>query len=112
MVVTATGSGDVTSFGRFAMSYKLEWNLLNLATTGTAYFVTPNGDSLQAQVIGQATADGTSGIYNVIEIYTVTGGTGQFENASGTLTLKRLVNRTTGVSTSTFEGMLVMKSSK
>jgi hypothetical protein len=108
LLVTATGSGDATQLGRFVLSYKAEWDFLDHSTTGTAYFFTSNGDNFQAEVRGQATVDQTPGMYNVIEIYTITGGTGQFEGASGTLTLKRQVNLATGATTGTFEGTLLI----
>ena len=108
MIVTATGSGEAPQIGRFALSYRLEWNFLDLSTTETAYFVTPNGDSLQAKAIGQAIEDRTPGMYNVMEIYTITGGTGRFAGASGTFTLKRLVSLTAGITTSTFEGYILI----
>ena len=47
-------------------------------------------------------------MYNVIEIYTITGGTDRFAGASGTLTLKRLVSLTTGVTAGTFEGTILI----
>lgn len=108
LFATATGTGDATQIGRFAVGYRIEMDLLDLSTTETAYFVTPNGDSLQAKAVGQAAEDKTSGMYNVIEIYTITGGTGLFEAASGTFTLKRLFNLTTGVTASTFEGTILI----
>src|SRR5262245_59822819 len=40
MLVTATGSGEASQLGRFALSYKVEWNRMDQSTTGTAYFVT------------------------------------------------------------------------
>jgi hypothetical protein len=107
MFVTATGLGDATQTGRFAVSYKIEWNLLDQSTTETAYLIMPNGDSLQAKAVGQATEDRTPGMYNLIEIYTITGGTGRFAGASGTFTLKRLVSMTVGVTSSTFEGYML-----
>ena len=108
MFVTATGSGDATQIGRFAVSYKSEWNLVDLSATETAYFVTPEGNSFQAKAVGQAIEDRTPGMYNVIAIYTITGGMGRFEGASGTFTLKRLVSRTTGATSSTFEGTILI----
>jgi hypothetical protein len=107
LFVTATGSGEATQMGRFAVSYKIEWNLLDGSTTETASFVTPNGDRLQAKAVGQAVEDRTPGMYNLIEIYTITGGTGQFANARGTFTLKRLVSMTAGVTSNTFEGYIL-----
>jgi len=108
LLVSATGSGDATQIGRFALTYQVEWDFLDLSTTGSANFVMPNGDSLQAKVIGQAAVDQTSVAYNVIEIYTITGGTGRFEGASGTLTLKRLVSMSTGATSSTIAGTLLI----
>ena len=108
MLATATGSGEAGYIGRFAVSYKIEWDFQDLSTTGTAYFVTPNGDSLQAKVMGQAAEDRTPGLYNVVEICSITGGTGQFENARGTLTLRRQVNLSTGIASSTIEGTLLV----
>lgn len=108
MFVTATGSGDATQIGRFAVSYKSEWNLVDLSATETAYFVTPEGNSFQAKAVGQAIEDRTPGMYNVIAIYTITGGMGRFEGASGTFTLKRLVSLTTGATSSTFEGTILI----
>lgn len=85
-------------------------NLLDLSATETAYLVTPNGDGLQATAVGQASEDRTPGMYNVIEIYTITGGTGRFAGARGTFSVKRLVSITAGVASSTFEGYILMPS--
>jgi hypothetical protein len=49
-------------------------------------------------------------MYNVVQIYKITGGSGQFAGASGTFTLKRLVNRTVGVASGTFEGYVIIQS--
>jgi hypothetical protein len=67
-----------------------------------------NGDSLQAKGVGQAIEDRTPGMFNVVEIYTITGGTGRFTGASGTFTLKRLVSVTAGVASGTFEGYILI----
>ena len=108
MFVTATGTGDATQIGRFAVSYKSEWNLVDLSATETVYFITPDGNSFQARAVGQAVEDRTPGMYNVIAIYTITGGMGRFEGASGTFTLKRLVSLATGATSSTFEGTILI----
>ena len=55
-----------------------------------------NGDSLHAEAVGQATENRTPGMLNVVDIYKITGGTGRFSGASGTITLNRLVSVTTG----------------
>lgn len=108
LYVTANGSGESTSLGTFTVSYHTEVNLLDFSEAETAHFAGSNGDSLQAKAAGQSIEDRTPGMYNVIEIYTITGGTGQFAGASGTFTLKRLVSRTVGVASSSFEGYILL----
>lgn len=108
MYVTGNGAGESNQLGYFTMSYHVEQNLLDLSEVQSAHFASVNGDSLQAKGIGQAIEDRTPGMFNVIEIYTITGGTGRFAGASGTFTLKRLVSITAGVASSTFEGYLLL----
>jgi hypothetical protein len=108
MSVTAIGSGNVTQLGQFAINYQVEMNLLDLSLTESARFVGTNGDSLNAEAVGQATENRTPGMLNVVDIYKITGGTGRFAGASGTITLNRLVSVTTGAAVSTFEGYILI----
>jgi hypothetical protein len=110
MYVTANGSGEATVLGPFTVSYHTEVNLVDFSEGESAYFAGSNGDSFQAKGLGQSIEDRTPGMYNVIEIYTITGGTGRFSGASGTFTLKRLLSRTMGVASSTFEGYILIPS--
>ena len=106
--VTATGSGQATQLGRFTVSYQVEVNVQTGAGTGlSAEFVAANGDSLFAEGSGQATPTETSGTLNIVEIYTITGGTGRFANASGTFTVERVVNQATGETSGTLSGNIV-----
>lgn len=108
LFVTATGSGESTELGSFIANYHTEVNLLDLSEAESIQFTASNSNTLQAKGIGQAIEDRTPGMYNVIEIYTITGGTGRFKDASGTFTLKRLVSRTVGVAESQFEGYILI----
>ncbi len=110
MYVTGNGAGEAAQLGTFTISYHVEQNLLDLSETELVRFAGANGDSLHAKGVGQAIEDRTPGMYNVIEIYTITGGTGRFAGASGTFTLKRLVSVTVGVAASTFEGYILLPS--
>ena len=110
LYVTGNGSGDAAQLGPFTVSYHTEVNLLDFSDAETAHITGSNGDSLQAKGVGQAIEDRTPGMFNVVEIYTITGGTGRFTGASGTFTLKRLVSRTVGLASSTVEGYLLMPS--
>jgi len=108
MSLNASGSGDATQLGPFTVNYEVEVNLLDLSGAGSMYFAGTGGDSIQAKGIGQAVPDRTPDMFNVVEIYTITGGTGRFAGASGTITLNRLISLTTGAAASTFEGYILM----
>jgi hypothetical protein len=109
MYVIGSGSGESTQLGwAFTASYHTEVNLVDFSEAETAEFTGANGDSLQAKGVGQSFEDRTPGMYNVVQIYTITGGTGQFAGARGTFTLKRLVSREAGVASSTFEGYILL----
>ena len=108
MSVTASGTGDATQLGKFTVRYHTEISLLDLSLIESARFVGTNGDTLSAEAIGQATENRTPGMLNLVEIYRITGGTGRFAGASGTITLNRLVSVTTGAAASTFEGYILI----
>ena len=59
-------------------------------TTGTATFVAANGDQLFATQTGSGTSTGigVGETIDVTNVYTITGGTGRFADASGTLTAR------------------------
>lgn len=108
MSVSAHGSGNATQIGQFTIRYQSEVNLLDLSAIETALLMGTNGDSLQARGTGQVNGDRTPGMFNLVEIYTITGGTGRFAGACGTLTLNRLISITTGATSSTFEGYILI----
>ena len=108
MSVTASGSGQATQLGSFTFQYKGQVNLLDLSGVSSVHFMAANGDSLYANVAGQALESGTPNVYNVVEIYKITGGTGWLTNASGTLTVHRVSNTTTGYTSGTLEGIILI----
>jgi hypothetical protein len=110
LYVTGNGSGNATQLGAFTVSYHTGVNLLDFSEAEMAHFAGSHGDSLQAKGVGQAIEDRTPGMFNVIQIYTITDGTSRFAGASGTFTVKRLVSRTVGVASSTIEGYILMPS--
>jgi hypothetical protein len=77
------------------------------SSTGTATFTAANGDTLTASVVGQATPT-TPGMISVVEVYTITGGTGRFVHTTGTFTLHNTANQATGVSSGTLSGSIVL----
>ena len=107
MSVTVTGSGEATHLGRYPVSYEVEVDL----PTGTglsAQYVAANGDSLFAEGTGQATPTDDPNVFVVVEIYTITGGTGRFAGATGSFTETRQVNLATGVTSGTIDGNITL----
>ena len=103
--VNREGTGTATYLGRYTVHVTLQVSVLTLAATGTATFTAANGDTLSASVVGQATRIGPT-VLSIVEVYTITGGTGRFADATGIFTLHSNVDQTTGVSSGTFSGVL------
>src|SRR5215208_5459353 len=106
--VTGSGSGDATELGSFTINYQAEISLLDLSSVESAEFTGTRGDRISAEAVGQAVENTTPGMLNVVDIYKITGGTGRFDGASGTMTLNRLVSVTTGAAYSRFEGYILL----
>lgn len=99
------GTGTATYLGRYTEHVVMQINIPTMHSTGTATFTAANGDTLTANVVGQATRTGPT-VLSIVEVYTITGGTGRFADATGAFTLASTVEQTTGVSTGTFSGAI------
>ena len=103
--VTREGTGTATYLGKYTEHVTEQINVLQLHGTGSATFTAANGDTLSASVDGQATRTGPTTL-SIVENYTITGGTGRFADATGSLTLERTLEQTTGASSGTFSGTI------
>jgi len=109
MFVTATGTGEATHLGRYTVSYEVEVDLPTGSGTGlSAQYVAANGDTLFAEGSGQATPTDDPTVFVVVEMFTITGGTGRFDRATGNFTEERRVNIETGVTSGTISGTIVL----
>lgn len=108
LFVNASGSGKATQLGRYTVSYQVEVNIPTISGIASAQFVAANGDSLFAEGLGQAAETGTPGVVTLVEMYTITGGTGRFEGASGTITVERVLDQSTGETFGTLNGKIVL----
>ena len=104
--ITREGGGTATQLGKYTSHLTAQINLLTSHATGAATFTAANGDTLTTTVDGQATPTTTPGVLSIVEVYTITGGTGRFADATGTFTLEIIVTQATGVSTGTFSGAI------
>jgi hypothetical protein len=106
LFVNGSGTGNATHLGRYTVTFEAEVDLLTLMGVGTMAFVAANGDSLSTDFNGQATPTSDPNIFLVVELETITDGTGRFADAAGSFRLERVVDLTTGVSSGSFSGTI------
>jgi hypothetical protein len=104
----ATGSGNATQLGVFTMSFHGQVYIPTQAGTVSATLVAADGSSLYTDGVGQGTTTENPDFVSIVEIHTITGGTGRFAGASGSFTVERLIQRSTGVSSGTISGIIVL----
>lgn len=103
---TLQGTGNASHLGRFTVAANIILNLATASGTGTGTYTAANGDVLTTTATGQAVI--ANGIATVTETVTVTGGTGRFAGATGTLTVVRRVVQATGTASGTIDGTIVL----
>ena len=104
--VKGTGTGIATHLGRFTATYEVDVDLSSGSGIGVLQFIAANGDRIFTTLVGQGTPTGTPGINLIVEVNTITGGTGRFTNAKGSFTVERLVDLTTGFTSGSFNGTI------
>lgn len=87
---TATGlyEGTATHLGRFTASFTEVVDIASATATGTIDFVAANGDVLHTTTAGSEDGFTPPNISTVSSLATITGGTGRFAGASGTITVR------------------------
>ncbi len=95
VLVNLVGTGNATHLGRYTFTFQATVVLATETSSGTATFTAANGDQLFTTVTGHGVA--TAGILDIVETHTITGGTGRFVGASGTIILHRSVDTATGI---------------
>lgn len=106
LLVDGSGTGIGSHLGRFAVTWEATVNLLFGSATGSAHFIAANGDSIFTEFLGQGEPTDTPGVRHIVEINTITGGTGRFAGATGTFTVERLVDLATGLTSGSFNGTI------
>jgi hypothetical protein len=101
-----TGSGEATHLGRFTLS--AEFTVVPAppvsTASGTATWTSANGDEIFTTLTGEAVI--TFPHAAIVETYTITGGTGRFADASGTLVMERSLDLLTFASTASITGTI------
>jgi hypothetical protein len=85
-------TGVATRVGRFTLHYKVTVSLPAGSSTGSAELIAKNGDMITTTIVGQSEpVPGITGLDRIVELNTITGGTGEFAGATGGFTVDRLV---------------------
>jgi hypothetical protein len=107
ILVNGSLAGVATLLGRFTLTYNLTVSLPASSSTGSAQLVAANGDMIFTTIVGQAEPVlDTPGLLRIVEINTITGGTGRFAGAKGSFTMERLADTTTGLTSGSFHGTI------
>ena len=98
------GSGQATHLGRFTLVADFAVDVTNLTAAGTFTMTAANGDSRAGTSLGVGALDGATA--NITETYAITGGSGRFTGASGTIVIWRVLDTTTGLSAAVMTGVI------
>ena len=98
--------GIATLVGQFSFTYQITVNLASDSGIGSAQLIAANGDSIFTTIVGQGEPTDIPGVNRIVEINTITGGTGRFAGAVGSFTVERLVTLATGFTSGSFHGTI------
>ena len=87
-----SGGGIATHLGRFTVTWKFTINLADGTGTGPVHFIAANGDEIFSTSVGVGVPTSTPGVVRIVEVQTITGGTGRFANAKGSFIVERLAD--------------------
>jgi hypothetical protein len=104
--VLVEADGNATRLGRFTVAAPHLVDLPTRTAAGTYEFTAANGDTLSADFTGNASPTATPGVISIVEVATITGGTGSFAGATGSFTVERLFDRVAGTTSGHFEGYI------
>ena len=86
VVIRTIATGIGTDFGQFLLVREVTGDLVTLTAAGSAQWIAPNRkDSIYTTIAAKGEVDMTTGVVKFTETHTITGGTGRFTGAHGTL---------------------------
>ena len=106
--IVVVGSGNATLLGNYTFFNPHTVHSPSSTGEGIYHIVAANSDKLTADSTGFATPMVINGVFHllIVEIQTITGGTGRFAGATGSFTIERLYNPATGLTIGSFEGAI------
>lgn len=99
------GMGNGTHLGQFTYTADLTVNDETGEGLGTVIWTAANGDQIFTSTTGEVVGVNVP-IISLMETQIITGGTGRFIAASGTIIVERSLNLLTGITTGSFTGTI------
>ena len=109
---SAVGTGNATQLGRFTVTWDVVIDFTHEGgplAIGSGTFRAANGDSLFTDILGRGNLTENPDVSFIVEVQTITGGTGRFAGATGGFIRESLSNLVTGFSTGSFNGTIVTR---
>ena len=110
-VADGSGGGIATLIGRFTLTWRFTVTIAAGTGVGPVRFTAANGDEIFTTAAGISWPADTPGVFHIQEIQTITGGTGRFAGAKGTLVVERLTDLNTGLTSGSFRGSITLPGS-
>ncbi len=106
--VRIDATGNATHLGRYTMEFTAVVNQATRTQAGPATIVitAANGDTITAEGSGGQATVVTPGVLSTVDPATITGGTGRFADASGSIVIRRTFFVAAGVTTGSFAGTI------
>ena len=109
-LVETNGTGNGILLGQFTFKLETTIDVAAFTDTGTAHFTAANGDTLDATYTSvmpsQVTPTPDGVVFNIQEIYTITGGTGRFAGAQGSFLVERVADPQRFITFGSFHGTI------
>jgi EamA domain-containing membrane protein RarD len=103
--VLTVGTGIATHMGQFSFTQTWTVDVTTGILTGTAQWFAANGDSISTTIKGLGQFIEPS-LVRIVEVHTITGGTGRFAGAQGSFTLTKLASPVTFLTSGSFDGTI------
>ncbi len=104
-IVDLDGVGHASVLGHYAV-HEVATIAPDDSASGTADFLTASGDHIFTTSNNQVTPNEDFTGLNIVETHTITGGTGRFAGATGTITIERFIDLATLLSEGTITGTI------
>jgi hypothetical protein len=104
----AIGTGIATHLGQFTASWFVVIDVTNVPIVGigVGVYTAANGDSFFVDTVGEGSPTDDPDVISILDMLTITGGTGRFAGATGSFIRKALLNQVTGFTSGSFEGTI------